>query len=112
MFDADRALELARAAGGALEGGLLRIVFAEQRLLGVRTEVIEIAAHAQDDFFRIEQLAGIRSRAVLRTATALDARVGLQRHNLCHVFAGDKAEVFVAVERRDMAEVTTGKKDG
>ena len=36
VLDADRALEFACAAGGALEGGFLRVVFAEQRLIGVR----------------------------------------------------------------------------
>jgi hypothetical protein len=32
VLDAHRALELAGAAGGALEDGFLRVVFAEQRL--------------------------------------------------------------------------------
>ena len=78
MLDADRALELACAAGGALEDGFLRVVFAEQRLVGCGAEIVEIAAQAEDDFFGVEQLAGIGGGAVLGAAAALDAGVGLE----------------------------------
>ena len=36
VLDADGALEFARAAGGALEDGFLRVVFSEQRVFGMR----------------------------------------------------------------------------
>ena len=102
MLDAHRALELARAAGGALKRGLLRVVFAEQRLFGARPEVVQIAAQAEDDFFRVEQLAGVVGRAVLRAAAALHAGVGLQADKLRQILAGDQAEVLIAGERRNL----------
>ena len=102
MLDADRALEFARAAGGALERGFLRVVLAEQRLLRVRAEVVQVAAHAQDDFFRVENLAGVGGRAMFGAAAALDAGVGLQRDDLRQVLAGDEAEIFIAGQRRNV----------
>jgi hypothetical protein len=46
VFDADRALIFARAAGGALERGFLREMFAEERLSGGGTELVQIIADA------------------------------------------------------------------
>ena len=112
MLDADRALEFAGAAGGALEGGFLRDVLAEQRLFGVRAEFVQVAAHAEDDFFGIENFAGVVGGAVLGAAAAFDAGVGLQGDELGDVFAGDEAEIFVAGERRDVAEAAAREKDG
>ncbi len=112
VLDADRALELARAAGGALEDGLLRVVFAEKRLIGCGAEVVEVGADAEDDFFRVEQLAGVGGGAVLGAAAALHAGVGLEADQLREVGAGDEAEVFIAGERRDLAEAAAGEKDG
>ncbi len=96
VLDADRALELAGAAGGALEDGFLGVVFAEQRLLGGRAEVVEVGAQAENDFFGVEQLAGVGGGAVLGAAAALHAGVGLQADQLGEVGAGDQAEVFIA----------------
>ena len=101
VLDADRALELAGAAGGALEDGFLRVVLAEQGLVRGGAEVIEIGAHAEDDLFGVEQLAGVGGGAVLGAAAALDAGVGLQTDQLREVGSGDEAEVFVAGERRE-----------
>ena len=55
MLDAHRALELAGAAGGALE----RRLFAEMCLPSsgaslAGAEFVQVIAHAQDDFFRVE----------------------------------------------------------
>ena len=96
VLDAHRALELARAAGGALEDRFLRVVFAEQRFFGARADVVEIGAHAQDDFLGVEELAGVGGGAVLGASAALDARVGLQADDLGEVLARDEAEVFIA----------------
>ena len=74
--------------------------------------VIEVAAHAEDDFFGVEHLAGVGGGAVLGAAAALDAGVGLQADELREVRARDKAEVFIAGERRDLAEAAAGEKDG
>ncbi len=54
VLDADGALELACAAGGALEDGFLGIVFAEERLVGGGAEIVEIGADAEDDFLGVE----------------------------------------------------------
>ena len=48
VLDAHRALELAGAAGGALEGHLLGVVLAQQRLVRRRAEVVQVAAQAED----------------------------------------------------------------
>src|SRR5208282_2251312 len=100
--NADGALELAGSAGGALEDRLLRIVLAQERLLGIRTKFVQVAAHAQNHRLRVEQLAGIRRRAVLGAAAAFHAGVGLEADEACQVLAGDKAKIFVATERRDV----------
>ncbi len=112
MLDADRALELAGAAGGALEDGFLGVVFAEERLLGGGAELVEVGAHAEDDFLGVEHLSGVGGGAVLGAAAALDAGVGLQADELGEVLAGDEAEVFIADERRDLAEAAAGEEDG
>ncbi len=96
VLDADGALELACAAGGALEDGLLGVVFAEQGLFGGGAEVVEIGAEAENDFFGVEELAGVGGGAVLGAAAALHAGVGLQADELREVGSGDEAEVFVA----------------
>jgi hypothetical protein len=101
VLDADRALELACAAGGALEDGFLRVVLAEQRFFGGGAEVVEVGADAEDDLFGVEELAGVGGGAVLGAAAALDAGVGLQADELGEVLAGDEAEVFIAGERRE-----------
>ena len=112
MLDADRALELARAAGRALEDGLLGVVFAEQGLVAGGAEVVEVGADAEDDFFGVEELACVGGRAVLGAAAALYAGVGLEADDLREIGAGDQAEVFVAIEGRDLTEAAAGKKDG
>src|ERR1700731_4736715 len=106
MLNAHRALVLAGGGGSALEGGLLRVVRTQQGLLRVRSQVVQIAAHPEDDLLRVEDLAGIRRRAVFGAAPALDAGICLQRDELGDVLARDQAEVFIARERRDAAELT------
>ena len=112
MLDAHRALKLAGPAGGALEDGLLRVVLAQQRFLGCRAEFVQIGAHAQDDLFGVEHLAGVVGGAVLRAAAALHAGVGLQADELREILAGDQAEIFIAHERRNLAEAAARKKNG
>ncbi len=112
VLDADRTLELAGAAGGALEGGLLGVVFAEQRFLRRRAEIVQVGAQAEDDLFGVEQLAGVRGGAVLGAAAALHAGVGLQADQSSEVGAGDEAEVLIADEWRNLAEAAARKKDG
>ena len=104
MLDAHRALKFAGAAGRALKRGFLRNMLAEQRLLARRAELVQIPAHAQRDFFRVQNLPGVRGRAMLGAAAALDARIGLQRDQLRDVLAGVEAEIFVARQRRNFAE--------
>jgi len=49
---------------------------------------------------------------VLGAAAALYAGVGLEADDLREIGAGDQAEVFVAIEGRDLTESCRGKKDG
>ena len=67
-------------------------------------EFVQIAAHAQDDLFRVQHLAGVVGGTVFGAAAAFDAGVGLQRDDLRQILAGDEAEIFVADERRNLAE--------
>jgi hypothetical protein len=79
VLNAHRALEFARSAGGALEDGLLRVVLAQQGLIGGAGQAsFKYARTPEDDFFGVEQLASIRGWAVLCAAAALHAGVGLQ----------------------------------
>ena len=112
VFDSDRALELTGAAGGALEGGLLRVVFAEQRLCGCGAEIVEVGAQAENDFLGVEDFAGVVGGAMLGAAAAFDAGVGLEADELREIGAGDQAEVFIAGERRNLAEAAAGEEDG
>ncbi len=48
---------------------------------------------------------------MLGAASAFDAREGLQRIQLGDVFAGIEAEIFVAHQRRDLAETIAPQKD-
>ena len=95
MLDADWALEFAGSASGALEDGLLRIVFAEQQFFCCGAKFVEVAANSEDDLLWIENLAGVGCGAVLGSASAFDTGVGLQAHQLGQIFAGDEAEVFI-----------------
>jgi hypothetical protein len=49
---------------------------------------------------------------VLGAAAALDAGVGLEADQPGEVRAGDQAEVFIARERRNLAEAAAREKDG
>src|SRR5579863_9798990 len=111
MLNAHRALELACAAGGALEDRFLRVVFAEQRFFRRDSELVLIPAQAKNDLFGVEQLAGVGSRAMLAASAALHAGVGLQADDLSKILAGDQAEVFVARKRRNGAEAAAREKD-
>ena len=112
MLDADGALVLAGAAGGALEDGLLGVVFAEERFFTGGAEVVEVGADAEDDFLGIEGFSGGGGGAMLGAAAALDAGVGLEGDELGEVFSGDEAEVFIADEGRDVGESAAGEEDG
>ena len=81
-----------------------RDVLAQQRLFGGRAEFVQVAAHAQDDLFRVENLSRVGRRTMLGAAAALDAGEGLQRVDARHVLAGIQAEILVAGERRNAAE--------
>ena len=127
MLDADRALELAGAAGGALEGGFHGEVvcggivgrsvagrvakLVQQRRFARRAEGVEVRPHAEDDFLRVEDFAGVGGGAVLGAAAALDAAVGFERDELRDVLAGDEAEVFVADQWRDRGEAVAFEED-
>src|SRR6202011_5309884 len=78
MLDPNRALEFARAAGGALKCRLLRKMFAEQRFFGASAEVVQVIANAERDFLGIENFARVRSWAMLGAAAAFDARISLE----------------------------------
>ena len=112
VLNADRALEFACAAGGALESSFLRVVFAEQRLIGLGTEVIQVVAKSENDFLGVEQLSGVGSGAMLRAAAALHAGIRLKADQLRKVSASDEAEVFITGERRNLREAASGEKDG
>jgi hypothetical protein len=73
---------------------------------------VEVAADAEDDFFGIEEFAGVVGGAVFGAAAALDAGVGLQADELGQVFAGDEAEIFIAFERWNLAEAAAREEDG
>jgi hypothetical protein len=124
VLDADRALELAGAAGGALEGRFHRHVAGgrvvggvfegvdQKGLAGERAEGVEVGAGAEDDLLGIEDFAGVGGGAVLGAAAALDAAVGLQADELGEVLAGDQAVVLVAEERGDFGEAVALEEDG
>ena len=77
---------------------------AQQRLFAGRAKFVQIPAHAERDFLGVQDFSGVGGRAMLGAAAALDAREGLQRDQLRDVLAGIQAEVFVARERRNLAE--------
>ena len=77
-----------------------------------RAKFIQIAAHAKNDFLGVQFLAGVCGRAVFGAAAAFHAGVGLQTHQLREVCSGNQAEIFIAHQRRNLAEATPGKKDG
>ena len=112
VFDADRALELASATGGALENGFLGVVLAKEEFGRGGTKLVEIAAEAEDDFLRIENLACGNGGAVLCASSALDARIRLERDESSEVCARDQAEVFITGERRNMGKAAARKEDG
>ena len=128
MLDADRALELAGAAGGALEGslhgeevcgGVVRgrvrrgvAEFVEERGFAGRAEGAEVGPHAENDFFGVEDLAGGGSGAMLGAAAAFDATIGFEGDELGDVFAGYEAEIFVSDQRLDLGEAVALEKDG
>ncbi len=58
--------------------------------------VVQVAAQAEDDFFRVELFAGVGCGAMFSAAAALHAGVGLQADELREVGSGNKAEVFIA----------------
>ncbi len=112
MFDADGALVFAGPAGGALEIGGHGVVLADNVFARGGTKFVEIAAEAEDDFLRVEFLAGVVRRAVFGAAAALHAGVGLQADELREIGSSNESEVFIANQRRNFAEAATRKKDG
>lgn len=112
VFNADGALVFAGAAGGALEDVGLGDVFAEEGLVAGDAELIEMGAHAEDDFLWIEGLAGVVGGAVFGAAAAFDAGKRLEGEQLGNVFAGDEAKILVAGEGRDGAKLAAGEEDG
>ena len=112
MLDTHRALELACAAGCALERRFHRDVFAQQRLFVAGPFFIQIMPQPQDNLFGVERFAGIVRRTVLGAAPALHAGISLQRVDLGDVLAGVQAEVLVAHQRRNLAESVPPQKHG
>src|SRR5690348_5385362 len=110
MLDANRALELARAARGALECRLFGNVFPQKQRFAARSRVIQVTPQSQDDFLRVEDLPGIAGRTMFRATAAFDARVRLQRVDPRHVFSRGEPEVFVAFQRRNAAEAGAPQK--
>src|SRR6516162_1706326 len=104
VLNADRALELATAAGGALEGGFFGDMRAKQRSFGARAVFVQIASQAENDLFGVQDLAGVVSRAMLRAAPALHAAIGLEDVDARDVLTRYKPEVFVPDEGRNPAE--------
>ncbi len=104
VLDSHRALVFARAAGGALKRRLHGQVLAQENLLALGSEFVQVAAGAEDDFLRVEDLAGKVRGTVLGAAPAFHAGVSLEAGDARDVFAGDEAEVLVARERRDLTE--------
>src|SRR5579863_10292148 len=104
VLDANGALKLARTTGSALECRLLRYVFAQQRLVGCGSELIQVTAHAQNNFLRVEFLARVVGRAVLRAAAAFHAGISLQTHNLRQILSRHQPEILIAAQGRDLRE--------
>ena len=96
MLDANRTLKFAGAAGGALEGGFLGDVRADERLFATRARTRSGSRGSPGRFLWVENLAGVVGGTVLRAAAALDAGVCLQRDELRQVLAGVEAEILVA----------------
>src|SRR5215469_15751886 len=111
MLNADGALKFATAAGSALEHGFFRNVRAQQSGLGGGSFGAQVRAKPEDDLLRVEFLAGIERGAVLGAASALDAGKGLERIDIRDVLAVHQAEVFVARERRNIAETLALQQD-
>src|SRR5271165_242420 len=112
MLDADGTLEFARAAGGALKWRNAGDVFSEQRFFALGTEFVQITPHAERDFLRVQDLSGIGRRAVFGAASALDARIRLERDQFGYVLAGVETEILVARKRRDLAELLAFEEHG
>src|SRR5689334_16760792 len=106
MLDAYRALVLASAATGALKNRFFRNVLAHDGHFGIWPVLAEVLPDAEDHLLRIQHLARIVRRTVLRAPAALHTRVRLQRHQVRDVLAGVDSEVFIAHERRNFAELS------
>src|SRR6478735_5192310 len=85
-------------------------MLAEERLCGVGTEIVQVAAHAQRDLLGVENLAGVVGWTMFGAAAALDAGVRLQRDNLRQILAGVQAEIFIAGERWNFGEAAAREK--
>jgi len=112
MLDADRTLELAPAAGGALERRLFGNELAQQGRFVARPALAQVGAQTQHDFLGIERLAGVVRGAVLGAAAALHAGVRLQCVDPGDVLAGVETEILVAHQRRDAAEARAAQEHG
>src|SRR6185436_16703427 len=86
-------------------------IFSQQRLHSAGAELIEIFANAENDFLRIEYLAGVKCRAKLRATAALHARVGLERNQLGDVLTGIQAEIVIVGQRWNFAESVTAREN-
>ena len=112
----DRALKLAAAAGGALEGCLHREVFCwwivgrffrsfdQQRRIGACAKLVQVSAQAEDDLFGIEYLSGRRCRTVFGAASALYTAISLQRDELRDIFPRHQSKVLISGQWRNLRE--------
>ena len=111
VLDADGTLVFARAARGALKDGVLRNDASRAAALRSRCRIRSGNREGPARFLWVEFFAGVVGGTVFGAAAALDARIGLQRDDLRDVFAGVQTEIFVAGERRNLAEAAAPQKN-
>src|SRR5580700_814523 len=105
MLNAHGTLEFTRPARSAFENSFGRKMFSQQQLIALRPKFIQIMPRAENDLLRVQNLAGVVGGTMLGAASALHARVGLQRSNLREILAGDQAEIVIAHQRRNLTEL-------
>src|SRR5580704_15659779 len=104
MLDPHWTLEFAASASRALEYRFLGNMRAEERRFGSRPVGIQICPQPQNHFLRIQHLACVVSRALLRAAAAFHAGERLESLDARDIFARDQSEIFVARQLRDIGK--------
>src|SRR5262249_6579975 len=111
MLDSHRALVFTRAAGGALERRFLGNMARQQRLGSGLPVIVQLVPYAARVLLGVQSLARIVRRAVLGTAPALDAGVGLQGHKPGNILSRVQSEIFVVRKWRNFAEPVAFEKN-